>query len=248
MSINRVEKIDDLVAVRNVLMSVSDKKGLDVLVPGLLEVCPDVRILSTGGTYDAVRKIFEGLASAGGAPVVPPSTEDSWMKHLMQVSEYTGQPETQGGLVKTLDFKIYLGLLTETYKPAHQQDLARTNAVPIDLVVVNLYPFTSTVAKAGTDSEDWRGNIDIGGPCMIRAAAKNWHRVAVMTNPSDYAAFLAALRENGGHTTLKDRYDLSRKAFRHTADYDTGIANHLETVPFGSAVTGAYKEIANEGE
>ena len=248
MSINRVEKIDDLVAVRNVLMSVSDKKGLDVLVPGLLEVCPDVRILSTGGTYGAVKDILQGTVQSTGAGAIPLSVDTAVMSHLMQVSDYTGQPETKGGLVKTLDFKIYLGLLTETYRSEHQADLQRTGAVPIDLVVVNLYPFTSTVAKAGTDSEDWRGNIDIGGPCMIRAAAKNWHRVAVMTNPSDYAAFLSALKENRGHTTLRDRYGLSVKAFRHTADYDTGIANHLETVPFGSAVTGVYKEIANKGE
>ena len=121
--------------------------------------------------------------------------------HLTQVSDYTGQPETQGGLVKTLDFKIYLGLLTETYNAAHQADLQRTGGVAIDLVVVNLYPFRETIAKAGVTVEQARGNIDIGGPCMIRASAKNFIRVASVVDPEDYAAIVSEIKAHAGSTT-----------------------------------------------
>ena len=122
MGINVVEKIDEAVKIKHVLLSVSDKQGLDTLVPGLLAINPEIRFFSTGGTYARLQEILGAEAST----------------HLQQVSDYTGQPETQGGLVKTLDFKIYLGLLTETYNEAHKCDLARTQAVPIDMVVVNL--------------------------------------------------------------------------------------------------------------
>ncbi|MEJ2040750.1 MAG: hypothetical protein P8X55_17735, partial [Desulfosarcinaceae bacterium] len=171
MTLNIVDRIDDAVKVNHVLISVSDKTGLETFVPRLREINPAVRIFSTGGTYGRIAEI---LGSAAG-------------DNLTQVSDYTGQPETQGGLVKTLDFKIYLGLLTETYNPSHQADLQRTRAVPIDMVVVNLYPFQATVAQAGVTVEKARGNIDIGGPCMIRAAAKNFIRVASVVDPGDYA-------------------------------------------------------------
>ena len=147
----------------------------------------------------------------------------------MQVSDYTGQPETQGGLVKTLDFKIYLGLLTETYNDAHQADLERTASVPIDMVVVNLYPFKETISKPGVTVEQARGNIDIGGPCMIRAAAKNFIRVASVVDPSDYETILSELQANNGAITLELRYNLARKAFAHTAIYDRTIADFLAT-------------------
>ena len=132
MTINVVQQIDEWVKVRHVLISVSDKRGLETLVPKLLEINPGVRFFSTGGTYGRLNEILGSAAR----------------ECLTQVSEYTGQPETQGGLVKTLDYKIYLGLLTETYNDAHKADLARTNSVPIDMVVVNLYPFRETIAKA----------------------------------------------------------------------------------------------------
>src|SRR6056297_990553 len=171
MSINTVSRIDDHVKLRRALISVSDKNGLEALVPELLRLAPDMEILSTGGTYKKIAGFLpDGTASA-----------------LVPVSEYTGQPETQGGLVKTLDFKIYLGLLTETYNESHQADLERTGAGPIDLVVANLYPFQQTVSQAGVTVEAARGNIDIGGPCMIRAAAKNFLRVASVVDPADYS-------------------------------------------------------------
>ncbi len=209
MALNVVSELDDRVAVRHVLMSVSDKTGLDALVPGLVKACPGVRILSTGGTFTAVQQIL-GPALA--------------QKHLVSVSDYTGQPEMQGGLVKTLDFKIYLGLLSETYNDAHQKDLARTQAVAIDMVVVNLYPFKQTVARPGVTLEEARTNIDIGGPCMVRASAKNYLRVASVTDPADYAALLGEMSAQHGTLGLATRLGLMKKAFAHTAQYDTAIA------------------------
>ena len=211
MSINTVDRIDNLVKVRHVLVSVSDKKGLESFIPALLELNPDIKLFSTGGTFGRISEILGDRASSC----------------LTQVSDYTGQPETQGGLVKTLDFKIYLGLLTETYNDAHQADLKRTDGVPIDMVVVNLYPFSETIAKPDVSVEQARGNIDIGGPCMIRASAKNYLRVASVVDPSDYDMILSEMKENQGMTTLDMRYRLARKAFDHTATYDRTIADFL---------------------
>ncbi len=223
MSINEVERVDDRVKVRRILVSVSDKQGLDRFIPELVRVNPELKIFSTGGTFAHLQKILGSDAS-----------------RLTQVSDYTGQPETQGGLVKTLDFKIYLGLLTETHNPAHQADLARTGAVPIDMVVVNLYPFAQTIAKAGVTPEQARGNIDIGGPCMIRASAKNFIRVASVVDPADYAAIAAELAANQGCLTLAARFRLARKAFAHTAAYDSAIADYLgRTAP--EAVGACYR-------
>ncbi len=211
MTLNIVDKIDDPVSVRHVLISVSEKTGLEGLVTGLKGINPDVRFFSTGGTYKRLQEILGTSAD----------------QCLTQVSDYTGQPETQGGLVKTLDFKIYLGLLTETYNEAHQSDLKRTGAVPIDMVVVNLYPFKATIAQEGVTVEKARGNIDIGGPCMIRASAKNFIRVASVVDPADYTAIVEELTANDGCTSLKMRYRLACKAFDHTASYDTAIAAYL---------------------
>ena len=209
MALNIVREIDGRVAIRHVLMSVSDKSGLETFVPALVAACPDVTIYSTGGTYTAVEKILGPEAAA---------------KHLVAVSAYTGQPEMQGGLVKTLDFKIYLGLLSETYNEAHQKDLARTQGVAIDMVVVNLYPFQKTVAREGVTPEEARTNIDIGGPCMVRASAKNYLRVASVTDPADYAKLIDELSANKGTLAFETRLALMKKAFAHTAQYDTAIA------------------------
>jgi len=211
MSINVVNKIDDFVKVRHLLISVSDKSGLDEFVPALLNGNSQIKIFSTGGTYQRIKTILGGLAA----------------ECLTQVSDYTGQPETQGGLVKTLDFKIYLGLLTETYNEAHQDDLKRTNAVTIDMAVVNLYPFKETIAKSGVTVEDARGNIDIGGPCMIRASAKNFIRVGSVVDPSDYSGIIDEMRKHDGMLSLEMRYRLAQKAFAHTAEYDRTIADFL---------------------
>jgi phosphoribosylaminoimidazolecarboxamide formyltransferase/IMP cyclohydrolase len=208
---NIVEKIDDAVKVNHVLVSVSDKNGLEDLIAALVRINPEVKIFSTGGTYAKIQEILGDQASTV----------------LTQVSDYTGQPETQGGLVKTLDFKIYLGLLTETYNDSHQADLDRTGAVPIDLVIVNLYPFVQTIQRDGVTVEEARANIDIGGPCMIRAASKNYLRVASVVNPADYSQVITEMEESGGSISLALRYQLAQKAFEHIAQYNRAIADYL---------------------
>jgi phosphoribosylaminoimidazolecarboxamide formyltransferase/IMP cyclohydrolase len=210
MAVNFVQRIDDGVTIRNVLASVSDKTGLDQFIPELLRINPAVKIYSTGGTFTALRDILG---------------KDS--KNLISVSDYTGQPEMQGGLVKTLDFKIYLGLLSETYNPAHVEDLKRTQGVALDMVIVNLYPFVQTVAKPDATPEMARANIDIGGPCMVRASAKNFLRVASLTDPVDYVGVIRELQAGQGRLTLKTRFELAQKAFAHTASYDAAIAAYL---------------------
>jgi phosphoribosylaminoimidazolecarboxamide formyltransferase/IMP cyclohydrolase len=217
--VNIVEKVDDRVPVRHALISVSDKQGLELLVRELLRIVPNLRIFSTGGTYARIEEILGDVAGTT----------------LVQVSDYTGQPETQGGLVKTLDFKIYLGLLTETHNPPHQEDLERTGAVPIDLVVVNLYPFRKTIERPGVTLEEARANIDIGGPCMVRASAKNFHRVAVVVDPADYPGLTASLEADQGCTRLDERFRYAQKAFAHTAEYDRHIMGYLEGIRFSEA-------------
>ena len=211
MTINQVEKIDAAIPIRNVLVSVADKTGLEGFINGMRATAPNVNYFSTGGTFNRLRTILGTAAD----------------QCLQAVAAYTGQPETQGGLVKTLDFKIYLGLLTETYNDAHQTDLARTGAVPIDMVVVNLYPFQQTIARPEVTVEEARGNIDIGGPCMLRAAAKNFIRVAAVVDPADYGTIVDALGRNSGHMPLDLRFELACKAFEHTAGYDRAIADFM---------------------
>lgn len=212
MALNIVSEVDDRVAVRHVLMSVSDKSGLEPFVRGLIAASPEVKIYSTGGTWGVISEWLGPELAA---------------RHLVAVSDYTGQPEMQGGLVKTLDFKIYLGILSETYNQAHQDDLRRTGAVALDMVVVNLYPFSQTIARAGVTPEEARTNIDIGGPCMVRASAKNYLRVASVTDPGDYPALLAELQQGGGMLALATRFALMQKAFAHTAAYDSAIAEYF---------------------
>jgi phosphoribosylaminoimidazolecarboxamide formyltransferase/IMP cyclohydrolase len=146
----------------------------------------------------------------------------------------------QGGLVKTLDWRIYLGLLSETYNPVHREDMKKYAAAAIDMVVVNLYPFQRTVERSGATSEDARGNIDIGGPCMVRAAAKNFHRVAVVTDPADYPRVVAELASGGGTLALATRFALAKKAFRATAQYDAAIAAYLAGLD-PAAMAAAYE-------
>ena len=224
MALNIVKEIDNRIAVKHVLMSVSDKTGLETFVPALVKACPGVKIYSTGGTYVKVKEILGEQAA----------------ETLVAVSDYTGQPEMQGGLVKTLDFKIYLGLLSEKYNDAHQADLKRLDAQPIDMVVVNLYPFRETVAKAGVTPEMARTNIDIAGPCMVRASAKNYLRVASVTDPLDYGNLVNELQAHGGTLGLDTRFKLMKKAFAHTAEYDTAIAKFFTTRTW-EEVKGTYE-------
>ncbi len=229
LALNTVRRADDLVAVRRVIVSVADKSGLDPLVPRLLELCPGVTFYSTGGTQREVARLLGSRAA----------------QHLVAVSDYTGQPEMQGGLVKTLDFRIYLGLLSETYNPDHASDLERTRAVTFDMVVGNLYPFEQAIRRPDATPETGRGNIDIGGPCMIRAAAKNFLRVAVLVDPSDYAAVLEELAARSGALSLATRYRLAARAFALTAQYDASIARYLASHTY--AETAGCYDLENRG-
>jgi phosphoribosylaminoimidazolecarboxamide formyltransferase/IMP cyclohydrolase len=195
--------------IRRALISVSDKRGVVELAKLLHE--QGVAILSTGGTAAAL--------AAAGVPVT-------------QVSSHTGAPEILDGRVKTLHPRIHGGLLGRD-TPAHQAEMTAHDIVPIDLVVVNLYPFESTVAKAGTSLEDAIENIDIGGPSMLRSAAKNHERVAVVVDPADYAWVSDALRRGG--LSAAQRLALARTAFAHTAAYDAAIAGYLSSIDDGAA-------------
>jgi phosphoribosylaminoimidazolecarboxamide formyltransferase/IMP cyclohydrolase len=184
------------------LLSVSDKQGLVPLAEGLLR--HGYRLISSGGTAAA-------LAAAGLS--------------VTKVAEHTGAPEILGGRVKTLHPRIHGGILARRDDPAHRTDLEAQGIDPIDLVVVNLYPFRRTVADPQVSWESAIENIDIGGPAMVRAAAKNHADVAVLTDPAQYDAVLAALDAGGIDAGL--RRQLALAAFRHTADYDTAIAAWL---------------------
>jgi phosphoribosylaminoimidazolecarboxamide formyltransferase/IMP cyclohydrolase len=215
VAVNIVEKVEDRVAVRNVLISVSDKGGLPEFVPSLVDACPEVRLFSTGGTY---KSLLEILGPDSG--------------RLVAISDFTGQPEMQGGLVKTLDFKIYLGLLSESFNEAHDADLARAGGLGFDMTVVNLYPFSETVSGPEVTLEKARANIDIGGPCMVRASAKNFLRVAVVVDPGDYGDVATSLKSGKGTLDLKTRFQLAQKAFHHTAAYDEMIRDYLDATNF----------------
>jgi len=216
MAVNKVEKIDGDIKVNNVLLSVSDKTGLEDLVKALINYNPSVKLYSTGGTFNRIKEIPEAV------------------DNIISVSDYTGQPEMQGGLVKTLDFKIYLGLLSETYNNFHKDDLVRTKAVTFDMVVVNLYPFRETIAREGSGLEEARSNIDIGGPCMLRASAKNFLRVASVCNPGDYKSVIDELHSKSA-LSLEIRFDLAKKSFKHTAEYDMAISTYLSGLALDKA-------------
>ena len=155
------------------------------------------------------------------------------------MSDYTGQPEMKGGLVKTLDWKIYLGLLAESGDAAHEADLERSGAVAFDMVISNLYPFALLAADPGASPEDLRQRIDVGGPSMIRAAAKNYLRVASVTGPSQYATLLEELRATGGKSRLETRRRLAAQAFELVSRYDAAISARLGGLE-AAAVAAAY--------
>ena len=195
------------ISVRRALISVSDKSGIADFARSLHEL--GVAILSTGGTAQ--------LLTRSGIPVT-------------EVAQYTAYPEMLDGRVKTLHPKIHGGILARRDRAEHMQAIAAAGTEPIDLVVVNLYPFTQTIGKPGCTLEEAVENIDIGGPSMVRAAAKNYGGVAVVTDPSDYARVLAELQQNQGAVSASTRFALAKKAFGHTAAYDGAIANYLTSL------------------
>lgn len=202
----------NLVPVKRALISVSDKNGIVEFAQALH--AQGVEILSTGGTYR--------LLTDNKIPAI-------------EVSDYTGFPEMMDGRVKTLHPKIHGGILARRGMDDAVMNEHGINA--IDMVVVNLYPFEKTVANADCSLEDAVENIDIGGPTMVRAAAKNHAFVNIVVNASDYAAILEELKANNGSTSYKTRFDLAIKAYEHTAAYDGAIANY-----FGRLVDGGSED------
>ena len=207
--------------IRQALISVSDKSGVLEFARGLNEL--GVKLLSTGGTAK--------LLAENGIPVT-------------EVADYTGFPEMLDGRVKTLQPKVHAGILARRDLPEHVATLEKHNIPTIDLVVVNLYPFAATVAKPGCTLEDAIENIDIGGPTMVRAAAKNYQHVAIVTDPMDYSSVLSEIATNGGAVSDATCFDLAKKAFSHTAAYDAAISNYLTAVNSDGSV-GAFPEQIN---
>jgi phosphoribosylaminoimidazolecarboxamide formyltransferase/IMP cyclohydrolase len=202
-----------LIKIRRALLSVSDKTGIVELARALLS--HGVEILSTGGTAKLLQ--LNGLV-------------------VKEVGDYTGFPEMMDGRVKTLHPKVHGGILARRDRPEHVRAMEEHDIPPIDMVVVNLYPFAQTVAKPGVTMEDAIENIDIGGPAMVRASAKNHAFVAIVTDPADYAGILRKMKASGGALGLEDRYALAAKAFTHTAEYDGMISSWLTArEPTGAA-------------
>ncbi|HMO00659.1 MAG TPA: bifunctional phosphoribosylaminoimidazolecarboxamide formyltransferase/IMP cyclohydrolase [Miltoncostaeaceae bacterium] len=190
--------------VRRALVSVSDKTGLEDLARRLVEL--GVTIISTGGTAEALR---------------------GWGVDVVQVDAVTGHPEILGGRVKTLHPKVHGGILGRTDLESDVQQMRENDIEPIDLVVVNLYPFEETVARRGATDDEIVENIDIGGPALIRAAAKNHARVAVVTSPAQYPELLAELDAGDGELSADLLRRLAGAAYQRTARYDAAIADHF---------------------
>ncbi len=206
--------------IQRALLSVSDKTGLVDFARALAE--GGVELLSTGGTAKALRDA--GLA-------------------VIDVSEYTGFPEMLDGRVKTLHPKVHGGILARRDLPEHVSTMNEHGMGYIDLVCVNLYPFVATVAKPHT-LDDAIENIDIGGPAMVRSSAKNYRHVAIVTDPADYPSLVTEMQAQGGTLTDATRFNLAKKAFTHTAQYDGHISNYLtalndagEREAFGAQLT-----------
>jgi phosphoribosylaminoimidazolecarboxamide formyltransferase/IMP cyclohydrolase len=194
-------------SIRRVLISVTDKTGIIDFARGLSAL--GAEIISTGGTARMIRE--NGIA-------------------VRDVSEVTGFPEMLDGRVKTMHPKIAGGILAIRERADHMSAIAEHGIAPIDMVVVNLYRFEEVAAKAGAALDELIENIDIGGPTMIRAAAKNYQDVAVVVSPCDYGAILDEIQSSNGELSVKTKWNLARKAFRTTADYDAAISARLALV------------------
>lgn len=185
-------------------LSVSDKEGLIEFAQDLLS--QNVSLVSTGGTAAALKK--------AGLPV-------------MLVSDITGFPECLDGRVKTLHPNVHAGILARRENLDHMKQLDMLNITPIDIVVVNLYPFKETIEKLNVTLEDAIENIDIGGPTMLRAAAKNWQDVVVVVDPKDYSRVAEEMKQGG--VAKSSRFEFACKVFAHTAEYDKMIAKYLSS-------------------
>jgi phosphoribosylaminoimidazolecarboxamide formyltransferase/IMP cyclohydrolase len=205
--------------INRVLISVSDKAGVVEFAQGLSDM--GLEIVSTGGTARLLKQ--EGIA-------------------VRPVSEITKFPEMLDGRVKTLHPAIHGGILARRDQPRHMLELEQQGICPIDMIVVNLYPFQKTVAKPDTSFEEAIENIDIGGPTMIRSAAKNFQHVAVVVDPADYPEILAELKASGGGLSLDTRFKLACKTFYHTASYDQAISRYLEDI---GLIDGQFRKKGN---
>src|SRR6185312_17219759 len=190
--------------ITRALISLSDKKGIAEFARALEK--QGVDIISTGGTAELLRK--------KGVPV-------------REISSFTGYPEVLEGRVKTLHPRVHGGLLYKRANPKHEKEAREQGFEPIDLVVVNLYPFEQTIAKPNVTLAEAIENIDIGGPSMLRSAAKNYQSVTVVVDPADYEVVLENMRDHDGETTLKLREHLAIKAFLKTSNYDRAISTFL---------------------
>jgi phosphoribosylaminoimidazolecarboxamide formyltransferase / IMP cyclohydrolase len=190
--------------ISRALMSVTDKSGLAEFAKFLAGY--QIEILSTGGTAKLLRD--------NGVPVV-------------EVSEFTGFPEMLDGRVKTLHPKIHGGILGRRDLASHQEQMASHGIKPIDMVVVNLYQFEKAIAKPGCTLEDAIENIDIGGPTLLRASAKNYRDVTVVVDPADYPHIMDEMKLNKGATNIGTRFNLARKVFKMTHEYDGAIYRYL---------------------
>jgi phosphoribosylaminoimidazolecarboxamide formyltransferase/IMP cyclohydrolase len=193
--------------IQRALISVTDKSGVEILAKSLRKF--NVEILSTGGTAKT-------LAQAG--------------IEIREVSDFTGFPEMLDGRVKTLHPKIHGGILGIRSRPEHVKAMQDHGIVPIDMVVVNLYAFEKTVARPGCSLEDAIENIDIGGPTLLRASAKNYPFVTVITDPADYEKIVEEMESSGGSISTETNFELAKKVFRLTNAYDGAISTYLDSV------------------
>ena len=219
-----------MAGIQRALISVSDKTGIAEFARALVQ--HGVELISTGGTSKALR--------------------DAGLK-VKDISELTGFPEIMDGRVKTLHPKVHGGLLYRRDLPAHAAQASEHGIVPIDLVCVNLYPFEQTLAKGVDSPEEAIEQIDIGGPSMIRSAAKNWDSVTVVTDPDDYAQIVAEMAANGGNTLRPTRLRLASKVFALTSRYDGAICGYLESLGENDApqtfrMGGVLKQALRYGE
>ncbi len=222
-------KVLDRIKPCHVLVSVFDKSNLEELIKGLLELNSSVMFYSTGGTGKNITEILGERVEA----------------NYMSVESFTGAPEMEGGLVKTLHPKIHAGLLAERGNPAHEDYLENilpvrlnneTKGVYFDILAGNLYPFTEAVKRVDATAETARVNIDIGGPTMIMAAAKNWPSVAVLSSPSQYASFLTKIKSDGETISARQRFLLAQEAFKTIAQYRSSIAEYFGKLEFDNDV------------
>ncbi|MDO8592466.1 MAG: hypothetical protein Q7R92_01665 [bacterium] len=216
--------VQDLIVPQNVLASVSDKTGLEKIIMSILMVNPQVRFFSTGGTGTEIISIIKKIAA-------------NLEVNYMSVEKFTGTPEMEGGLVKTLNPKIFAGVLGERNNPAHEQylrNLANTGRGPgvyFDILIGNFYPFDSVIFRDDITAEAARVNIDIGGPSLAEAAAKNWPSVAVVSTTQQYDEFTSRLIDRRG-TNLQQRFYLAQYALDQVGKYRKSIGGYFMSLLF----------------